>query len=148
MLETEMLRIFAAVVATSSISRAASTLRVPRATVSRKLMALLATVAFNYYFLPPVVTLTIADPQNWVALFAFLVTAIIASQLAERSPPVALPVARAAGGRASNAAYGCWPILPESGKVSVTSIRSPARTSTCFCTVTALPSRMTSALSV
>ena len=48
-------------------------------------MALVATVAFNYYFLPPVGTLTIADPQNWVALFAFLVTAIIASQLAERA---------------------------------------------------------------
>ena len=48
-------------------------------------MALVATLAFNYYFLPPVGTLTIADPQNWVALFAFLVTAIIASQLAERA---------------------------------------------------------------
>ncbi|MBV8052389.1 MAG: DUF4118 domain-containing protein [Acidobacteriaceae bacterium] len=48
-------------------------------------LALLATLAFNYYFLPPVGTLTIADPQNWVALFAFLVTAIIASQLAERA---------------------------------------------------------------
>ena len=48
-------------------------------------MALLATLAFNYYFLPPVGTLTIADPQNWVALTAFLVTAIIASELAERA---------------------------------------------------------------
>ena len=48
-------------------------------------MALLATLAFNYYFLPPVRTLTIADPQNWVALFAFLITAIVASQLAERA---------------------------------------------------------------
>jgi two-component system, OmpR family, sensor histidine kinase KdpD len=48
-------------------------------------MALIATLAFNYYFLPPVRTLTIADPQNWVALFAFLVTALIASQLAERA---------------------------------------------------------------
>ncbi len=48
-------------------------------------MALIATLAFNYYFLPPVGTLTIADPQNWVALLAFLVTAIIASQLAERA---------------------------------------------------------------
>ncbi len=48
-------------------------------------MALLSTLAFNYYFLPPIGTLTIADPQNWVALFAFLVTAIIASQLAERA---------------------------------------------------------------
>jgi two-component system, OmpR family, sensor histidine kinase KdpD len=49
------------------------------------LLAVLATVAFNYYFLPPFGTLTIADPQNWVALFTFLVTAILASQLAERA---------------------------------------------------------------
>jgi len=48
-------------------------------------MAVLATLGFNYYFLPPIGTLTIADPQNWVALFAFLITAIIASQLAERA---------------------------------------------------------------
>src|SRR5580704_7622383 len=33
-------------------------------------MALLATLAFNFYFLPPIGTLTIADPQNWVALTA------------------------------------------------------------------------------
>jgi two-component system sensor histidine kinase KdpD len=43
-----------------------------------------ATVAFNYFFLPPVGTLTIADTQNWVALFAFLGTAIYASHLANR----------------------------------------------------------------
>ena len=48
-------------------------------------MALISTLAFNYYFLPPFGTLTIADPQNWVALFAFLITAIIASQLEERA---------------------------------------------------------------
>jgi two-component system, OmpR family, sensor histidine kinase KdpD len=48
-------------------------------------MAVVATLAFNYYFLPPFGTFTIADPQNWVALFAFLVTAVIASQLAERA---------------------------------------------------------------
>ncbi len=35
-------------------------------------VALLATLAFNFFFLPPVGTFTIADPQNWVALFAFL----------------------------------------------------------------------------
>lgn len=35
----------------------------------------------HYFFLPPVLSLTIADPQNWVALFAFLVTAITASKL-------------------------------------------------------------------
>ena len=47
--------------------------------------AIIASVAgmlcFNFFFLPPVGTLTIADPQNWVALFAFLVTAVVASQL-------------------------------------------------------------------
>lgn len=48
-------------------------------------MAVIATLAFNYYFLPPIGTFTISDPQNWVALFAFLVTAIVASQLAERA---------------------------------------------------------------
>lgn len=48
-------------------------------------LAVLATLAFNYYFLPPIGTLTVADPQNWVALFAFLVTAGIASQLADRA---------------------------------------------------------------
>lgn len=38
-------------------------------------------LCFNFFFLPPIGELTIYDPQNWVALFAFLVTAIIASQL-------------------------------------------------------------------
>jgi two-component system sensor histidine kinase KdpD len=38
-------------------------------------------LCFNFFFLPPVGTFTIADPQNWVALSAFLVTAIVASQL-------------------------------------------------------------------
>jgi len=49
------------------------------------LMAAAATLAFNYYFLPPIGTFTIADPQNWVALFAFLITAVIASQLSARA---------------------------------------------------------------
>jgi two-component system sensor histidine kinase KdpD len=40
-----------------------------------------ATLCLNYYFLPPVLSFTIADPQNWVALFAFMVTAITASKL-------------------------------------------------------------------
>ena len=46
-------------------------------------LAVGATAAFNFFFLPPVGTFTIADPQNWVALFAFLVTALVASNLAE-----------------------------------------------------------------
>jgi two-component system sensor histidine kinase KdpD len=48
-------------------------------------LAIGATAAFNFFFLPPVGTFTIADPQNWVALFAFLVTALVASNLAERA---------------------------------------------------------------
>src|SRR5689334_10145947 len=47
-------------------------------------MSVVAMVSFNYFFLPPVGTLTIADPQNWVALFAFLVTAITGSQLSSK----------------------------------------------------------------
>jgi two-component system sensor histidine kinase KdpD len=48
-------------------------------------LAVLATLAFNYYFLPPVGTFTVADPQNWIALFALLVTAVVASRLADRA---------------------------------------------------------------
>jgi two-component system, OmpR family, sensor histidine kinase KdpD len=47
-------------------------------------MSLVAVIAFNYFFLPPVGALTIADPQNWVALFAFLVSSIMGSQLSAR----------------------------------------------------------------
>lgn len=53
-------------------------------------MAVLSTLAYNYFFLPPLLRFTIADPQNWVALFAFLFTAIIASQLSERARREAL----------------------------------------------------------
>lgn len=48
------------------------------------LMSVVAVLAFNYFFLPPMGTFTIADPQNWVALFAFLITSITGSQLSSR----------------------------------------------------------------
>jgi len=48
------------------------------------LMSLFAVVAFNYFFLPPIGNFSIADPQNWVALLAFLVTAITGSQFSSR----------------------------------------------------------------
>jgi two-component system sensor histidine kinase KdpD len=47
-------------------------------------MSVIAVLAINYFFLPPVGTFTIADPQNWVALLAFLVTSIMGSQLSAR----------------------------------------------------------------
>jgi len=49
------------------------------------LLAIIATLAFNYYFLPPTGTFTIADPQNWIALFAFLATAVAGSELSARA---------------------------------------------------------------
>jgi two-component system sensor histidine kinase KdpD len=47
-------------------------------------MSIVAMLVFNYEFLPPIGKFTIADPQNWVALGAFLVTSIMGSQLSAR----------------------------------------------------------------
>jgi two-component system sensor histidine kinase KdpD len=43
--------------------------------------SLAAMLCFNYFFLPPVGTLTIADPHNWIALFVFLAVSLVASNL-------------------------------------------------------------------
>ncbi len=48
-------------------------------------MSVAAALTYNYYFLPPVGTLTIADPQNWVALVSFLATSVLASDLSTRA---------------------------------------------------------------
>jgi len=42
---------------------------------------LLSVLAFNFFFLPPLYTLTIADPENVVALFFFALVALIVSKL-------------------------------------------------------------------
>ncbi len=47
--------------------------------------SLVAVLGFNYFFLPPIGTFEVGDPQNWVALIAFLVTAVMASQLSVRA---------------------------------------------------------------
>src|SRR5207245_612286 len=47
-------------------------------------MSVTAVLLFNYNFLPPLGTFTVADPQNWIALFAFLFTSIVGSQLSAR----------------------------------------------------------------
>jgi two-component system, OmpR family, sensor histidine kinase KdpD len=46
-------------------------------------LAVGCTLLYNYYFLPPIGSFTIADPQNWIALFAWLVSAIVISQISE-----------------------------------------------------------------
>jgi len=48
-------------------------------------ISIAAMLAFNFFFLPPVGTFTIADPQNWIALFAFLASSLVASQLSARA---------------------------------------------------------------
>ena len=59
--------------------------------------SLVAMLCFNFFFLPPVRTLTIADPQNWVALFAFLVVSLW---------PATCPHAR------GHAPTRRWPVVP------------------------------------
>src|SRR5262244_2063307 len=49
------------------------------------LAAFVGMLCFNFLFLPPFHELTIADPQNWVALSAFLITAVTVGQLSARA---------------------------------------------------------------
>jgi two-component system sensor histidine kinase KdpD len=58
--------------------------------VESSIVSIAATLAFNLFFLPPVGRLTVADPQNWVALFSFLTTALIASRLSAEAKRRAL----------------------------------------------------------
>jgi two-component system, OmpR family, sensor histidine kinase KdpD len=48
-------------------------------------MSVAAVLAMDYFFVPPVGSLTVTDPQDWVALFAFLAVAVIGSHLAARA---------------------------------------------------------------
>ncbi|MBI4478099.1 MAG: DUF4118 domain-containing protein [Acidobacteria bacterium] len=61
------------------IVAAVSTLRVSLAT------SVLAFICFNFFFLPPVGTFTIADPENLVALFSLLAVSIVASHLSAQA---------------------------------------------------------------
>jgi len=42
-----------------------------------------ATACYNFFFLPPIGTFTIADPHNWLTLIAFLATSVIGSRLSQ-----------------------------------------------------------------
>ncbi len=48
-------------------------------------MSVVAAAALDYFFLPPMFTFNIADPRNWIALFAFLTTAGAVSELSARA---------------------------------------------------------------
>src|SRR5262245_19315169 len=47
--------------------------------------AVLSMLAYNFFFLPPLYTLTVADPENVLALFCFLILALIVSNLTART---------------------------------------------------------------
>jgi len=49
--------------------------------VPAMLASVFAMLCFNFFFLPPFGTFTIAAADNWIALFAFLITAVTAGQL-------------------------------------------------------------------
>jgi two-component system sensor histidine kinase KdpD len=51
-------------------------------------------MSFNFFFLPPLFTFYLADTQNWVALFAFLTTAVVASHLSASARRRALEATR------------------------------------------------------
>jgi two-component system, OmpR family, sensor histidine kinase KdpD len=56
------------------------------------LTSIAATLLFNLCFLEPIGKLTIADPKNWVALFTFLASSLIASRLSTKARQRALDV--------------------------------------------------------
>ena len=56
--------------------------------------AVMGVLCFNFFFLPPLFTLYLADTQNWVALLAFLITAVVASQLSASARRRALEAMR------------------------------------------------------
>ena len=43
--------------------------------------SLLGVACFNFFFLPPLHTFVVADPENWIAFISFLITAITVGQL-------------------------------------------------------------------
>ncbi len=48
------------------------------------LAAILATLCLDYFFIPPIGSITIGDPQNWTALIVFLTVSFLATNLSKR----------------------------------------------------------------
>ena len=46
--------------------------------------SVVATACYNFFFLPPIGSFTVSDPQNLIAIFAFLATSVVASRLSDR----------------------------------------------------------------
>jgi two-component system sensor histidine kinase KdpD len=100
MQRTDLIRLAAACIAVAGVTLIYSRwLLVNAATVSTTLLlivllvatasrlwvavvsSILSVLSFNFFFLPPVGTFRIADPDNWLALLAFLAVSLVASNL-------------------------------------------------------------------
>jgi two-component system sensor histidine kinase KdpD len=49
-----------------------------------------SVLSLNYFYIPPIGSFTVQDPENWVALFAFLMTSFVITQLSVRARREAL----------------------------------------------------------
>jgi two-component system sensor histidine kinase KdpD len=47
--------------------------------------AILCALAFDYFFLPPFHTFILAGPQEWVSMFTFAISSVVAGRVAERA---------------------------------------------------------------
>jgi two-component system sensor histidine kinase KdpD len=65
-----------------------------------------AALAYNFFFLPPLYTLTISDPGNVVTLLVFVIVGTVASQMTGRLKREATIGARTATENAALAAFG------------------------------------------
>src|SRR5437016_5732029 len=57
-------------------------------------LSVAGVLCFNFFFLPPRFTFYLADTRNWLALLAFLITAVVASQLCASARQRALEATR------------------------------------------------------
>lgn len=53
------------------------------------LNSVLGLLILNYFFIPPIYTWSIRDPQNWIAFTVFAVTAVMVGQLSSRAKKTA-----------------------------------------------------------
>jgi two-component system sensor histidine kinase KdpD len=83
------------------------------------LASLASALCYNFFFLPPIYTFTIADPTNIAAFVLFTIVAVIVSNVAARG--------RTAGGAAHGRACAPSRFIP-----SAASSPAPARSTTCL----------------
>ena len=93
-------------------------------------VAAAAFLAFNYFFIPPYHTLVIADPLDWIVLFAFLVTSVVAAQLLYRANATAAAATQRAAEVDRLAALGAETLSAPGAEEALQAIAAVIRGST------------------